>query len=120
MNFFVQQAENQLNNIISSNKFTKILIEPCMQNIKKELEDKEKEEELDTEEHINVRNEFERNINRILNNNSNTKNINQKRNMNKMISENDNNKVSTIDDINYKKEREKERKDENGDNKKKN
>jgi len=100
-------------------KFTKILIEPCMQNIKKELEDKEKEEELDTEEHINVRNEFERNINRILNNNANTKNINQKRNMNKMISENDNNKVSTIDDINYKKEREKERKDENGDNKKK-
>ena len=78
-------------------KYTKILIEPCLQEIKLNIENKEKEKDdiISTEEHINENSELENNLNRILNNNiildknkNSNNNIKPKINTNKIITEN--------------------------------
>ena len=103
-------------------KYTKILIEPCMQKIKLDMEIQEKEKEKDdilsTDEHINETDEFERNLNKILNNNQKQK-INKnnpnytkaKINTEKIISENikkNNNKEKENKILNKNKNSEKE------------
>ena len=84
-----------MNNIFEDKlKFTKILIEPCLQKIKKNLEEKEeknKEVDLSTNELINDRDELENDLNRILKNNIKPSNDNKiKFNANKILSENKN------------------------------
>ena len=86
-------------------KLTKILIEPCLQKIKKNLEEKEekdKEIDLSTDELINDRDELENDLNRILNNNVKPSNDNKiKFNANKILSENKNiNKSKNENNIN--------------------
>ena len=85
-----------LHNILEEKfKYTKILIEPCLQEIKLNIENKEKEKDdiISTEEHINENSELENNLNRILNNNiipdkNSNNNIKPKINTNKIITEN--------------------------------
>ena len=97
-------------------KFTKILIEPCLQKIKKNLEEKEnkdKDEDLSTDELINDRNELENNLNRIINNNIKPSNDSKvKVKTNKILSENkiqndiNNNKIQNNDEIKQAKKKE--------------
>ena len=87
-------------------KYTKILIEPCMQKIKldmeiQEKEEKEKDDILSTDEHINETDEFEKNLNKILNNN-------QKPKINKNNPNNTKAKINTEKILNKNKNSEKE------------
>ena len=92
-------------------KFSKILIEPCLQKIKSDLEKKNKEKEKENENEITAEkiidenDELEKNLNKILNNKKkpNNENAKPKINTNKIITEN-------IKNLNNKKEKEKEKK----------
>ena len=87
-------------------KIAKIMIEPCLQKIKKEIEDKEKNDELSTEEHVGDKFDFENELNRILNNKKkeNNHNIKHKINANKIFSENiHNNNINKISQKNKEK-----------------
>ena len=110
-----------MNNIFEDKlKFTKILIEPCLQKIKKNLEEKEeknKEVDLSTNELINDRDELENDLNRILKNNIKPSNDNKiKFNANKILSENKNknenenniNKLQKKEEIKQDKQKEEE------------
>ena len=81
-----------INNIFEEKlKYSKILIEPCLQKIKNDLE-KNKENGLVTEEQINKNNELEDNLDKIINNNIKPNNNNNylkpKINANKILAEN--------------------------------
>ena len=82
-------------------KYSKILIEPCLLQIRNDMEQKYKKEEIEddlsTEEHINKNNELGNNLNKILNNNiepNHNSNINTNKSLkpkiktNKIIEEN--------------------------------
>ena len=98
-----------MNTIIKDKlKYTQLLIEPCMQKLKKEME--EIDEELSTEEFINKKNDLKDNLNYVLNNNLKPTIINQTQNTELSLNINkvsEKNTTNNIKDINNKENAEK-------------